>query len=102
MDPGIVEQGVAVQRAHRDADAFVGGPLRRREEREADLAAVLAPGATRPVGPGHRRVREDADAYRPCFNRDPDRAKHSRPWPWLPGKCQLFLSPEYGALRSRL
>jgi len=102
MDPVIVEQGVAVQRAHRDADAFVGGRLRRREEREADLAAVLAPGATRPVGAGHRRIREDADPYRLCFERDLDRVKHSRPWRRLAGKCQVFIAPEDDHLRTRL
>jgi dGTPase len=102
MEPVIVEQGVAVQRAHRDADAFVGGRLRRREEREADLAAILAPGATRPVGAGHRAVREEADTYRLCFERDLDRVKHSRPWRRLAGKCQVFIAPEDDHLRTRL
>jgi dGTPase len=102
MEPVIVEQGVAVQRAHRDADAFVGGRLARREEREAILAAALAPGATRPVGAGHRRIREDADPYRLCFERDLDRVKHSRPWRRLAGKCQVFIAPEDDHLRTRL
>src|ERR671911_25331 len=102
MEPVIVEQGVAVQRAHRDADAFVGGRLRRRDEREADLAAALAPGATRPVGAGPRRLREEADPYRLCFERDLDRVKHSRPWRRLAGKCQVFIAPEDDHLRTRL
>src|SRR5215218_7789154 len=102
MDPVIVDQGVAVQRAHRDADAFVGGRLARREEREAILAGALAPGATRPVGAGHRRVREEADPYRLCFERDLDRVKHSRPWRRLAGKCQVFIAPEDDHLRTRL
>ena len=43
--------------AHRAAptrapSAYVGAPVRRREEREAELAVMLAPGATRPVGAG--------------------------------------------------
>src|SRR5262245_41346512 len=102
MEPVIVESGVAVRRAHPDADAFVGGRLRRREEREADLAAALAPGATRPVGAGHRMVREEPDAYRLCFERDLDRVKHSRPWRRLAGKCQVFVAPEDDHLRTRL
>jgi len=102
MDPVIVEQGVAVRRAHRDADAFVGGRVRRREEREAEVAAALAPGATRPVGAGHRTIREQPDPYRLCFERDLDRVKHSRPWRRLAGKCQVFIAPEDDHLRTRL
>src|SRR6266540_740295 len=102
MDPVIVEQGVAVRRAHRDADAFVGGRVRRREEREAEVAAALAPGATRPVGAGHRTIREQPDPYRLCFERDLDRVKHSRPWRRLAGKCQVFVAPEDDHLRTRL
>ena len=102
MDPVIVAEGVAVQRAHPDADAFVGGRLRTREEREAELAAALAPGATRPVGAGHRLEREEADPYRLCFERDLDRVKHSRPWRRLAGKCQVFIAPEDDHLRTRL
>ncbi len=102
MEPVIVEQGAAIRRAHAEADAFVGGRLRRREEREAELAAALAPGATRPVGAGHRLVREDPDPYRLCFERDLDRVKHSRPWRRLAGKCQVFIAPEDDHLRTRL
>jgi dGTPase len=102
MEPVIVDQGAAIRRAHAGADAFVGGRLRRREEREAELAAALAPGATRPVGAGHRLVREEADPYRLCFERDLDRVKHSRPWRRLAGKCQVFIAPEDDHLRTRL
>jgi dGTPase len=102
MEPVIVDQGAAVRRAHADADAFVGGRLRGREEREAELAAALAPGATRPVGSGHRLVREEPDPYRLCFERDLDRVKHSRPWRRLAGKCQVFIAPEDDHLRTRL
>ncbi|MGQ0803928.1 MAG: HD domain-containing protein [Actinomycetota bacterium] len=98
----IVEAGVAVRKAHADADAFVGGDLRRREEREAELAAALAPGATRPVGAGRRFVAEEPDPYRLCFERDLDRVKHSRPWRRLAGKCQVFIAPEDDHLRTRL
>ena len=63
---------VAVRRAHHGADAWVGGPIVAREVREAELAAVLAPGATRPVGAGERAVAEEPDPYRLCFERDLD------------------------------
>ncbi|HEY3096453.1 MAG TPA: HD domain-containing protein [Acidimicrobiia bacterium] len=102
MEPVIVEQGAAIRRAHAGADAFVGGRLRRREEREAELASALAPGATRPVGAGHRLAREEPDPYRLCFERDLDRVKHSRPWRRLAGKCQVFIAPEDDHLRTRL
>jgi dGTPase len=102
MDGMIVEQGVAVRRAHPDVDGYVGGELRRREEREADLAAALAPGATRPVGAGRRTTPEEPDPYRLCFERDLDRVKHSRPWRRLAGKCQVFIAPEDDHLRTRL
>ena len=96
--PGVTE----VARAHTGGHAFVGGRLLRREEREAELAAVLAPGATRPVGAGNRARPEAADPYRLCFERDLDRVKHSRPWRRLAGKCQVFVAPEDDHLRTRL
>jgi dGTPase len=102
MDGVIVEAGVAVRKAHPDADGFVGGDLRRREEREAELSVALAPGATRPVGAGRRALAEEPDPYRLCFERDLDRVKHSRPWRRLAGKCQVFIAPEDDHLRTRL
>jgi len=91
-----------VRHAHEGAPAFVGGRLVGREEREAALAASLAPGATRPVGAGHRAREEAPDPYRLCFERDLDRIKHSRPWRRLAGKCQVFIAPEDDHLRTRL
>ena len=93
---------VTVRRAHQGADAWVGGPIVAREVREAELAAVLAQGATRPVGAGERAVAEEPDPYRLCFERDLDRVKHSRPWRRLAGKCQVFIAPEDDHLRTRL
>jgi dGTPase len=92
----------AVLRAHSGAQAYVGGRLRSREERETDLAASLSPGATRPVGSGTRAREEEPDPYRLCFERDLDRIKHSRPWRRLAGKCQVFIAPEDDHLRTRL
>src|SRR3954465_1939435 len=97
----IVTQAL-VHRAHPDGDAYVGAPVRRREEREAELAVALAPGATRPVGAGVRLRAEEPDVFRLCFERDLDRIKHSRPWRRLAGKCQVFIAPEDDHLRTRL
>jgi dGTPase len=91
-----------VVRAHAGAPASVGGRLRTREEREAALAASLAPGATRPVGAGDRQRPEEPDPFRLCFERDLDRVKHSRPWRRLAGKCQVFIAPDDDHLRTRL
>ena len=92
----------AVRHAHEGAAAYVGAPVRRREEREAELVLSLAPGATRPVGAGVRARAEEADVWRLCFERDLDRIKHSRPWRRLAGKCQVFIAPEDDHLRTRL
>jgi dGTPase len=88
--------------AHADSSAWVGGRVLRREEREAALAATLAPGATRPVGAGDRARPEAPDPYRLCFERDLDRIKHSRPWRRLAGKCQVFVAPHDDHLRTRM
>ena len=99
---GVVDLAGGVRTAHEGADARVGGRILTREVREADLAARLAPGATRPAGAGHRAVPEEPDPYRLCFERDLDRVKHSRPWRRLAGKCQVFIAPEDDHLRTRL
>jgi dGTPase len=91
-----------VRRAHEDAQAYVGAPVRHREEREIELAESLAPGATRPVGAGVRLRAEAPDEFRLCFERDLDRVKHSRPWRRLAGKCQVFIAPDNDHLRTRL
>ena len=93
---------VLVRRAHPDAPAYVGRGVLGREEREGVLDALLAPGATRPVGAGRRAREEEPDPYRLCFERDLDRIKHSRPWRRLAGKCQVFIAPEDDHLRTRL
>lgn len=92
----------AARHAHADALAVVGGPLLRRDAREAELASRLAPGATRPAGAGTRARPEEPDPFRLCFERDLDRIKHSRPWRRLAGKCQVFVAPEDDHLRTRL
>ena len=96
----VVESVSAVRRAH--GAIAVGGRLRRREEREAELAAILAPGATVPIGAGRRTEPEEADPYRLCFERDRDRIKHSRAFRRLAGKCQVYVAPEDDHLRTRM
>src|SRR2546423_483799 len=98
----VVVPAVAVRRAHEGSAAYVGALVRHREEREAELAATLAPGATPPVGAGVRMRPEAPDPLRLCFERDLDRIKHSRPWRRLAGKCQVFIAPEDDHLRTRL
>jgi dGTPase len=98
----VVCAEVDVEVRHAHAGAYVGAPLRRREEREAELTTSLAPGATRPVGAGERDRAEAPDPWRLCFERDLDRIKHSRPWRRLAGKCQVFIAPEDDHLRTRL
>src|SRR4051794_1759906 len=93
---------LAVGYAHPGSDAYVGGRVQRREEREAVLDASLAPGATRARGAGDRARPEAPDPYRLCFERDLDRIKHSRPWRRLAGKCQVFVAPEDDHLRTRM
>src|SRR5215510_5654616 len=64
--------------AHLDSRAVTGGrPLLEREEREEREASLLAPGASRARGAGVRRVAEDADPVRTCFERDRDRILHA-------------------------
>jgi len=101
VEPGLVEPSV-VRMAHSGAEARVGRAVARREAREAELDALLAPGATRPVGAGTRARDEEPDPYRLCFERDLDRVKHSHPWRRLAGKCQVFIAPEDDHLRTRL
>lgn len=87
---------------HAHAAAFVGAPVHAREEREAELDAQLAPGATRPRGAGDRAVPEAPDPFRLCFERDLDRVKHSEPWRRLAGKCQVFVAPLDDHVRTRM
>src|SRR4051794_12809287 len=91
-----------VRLAHEDARAYVGAPVRHREEREAELASALAPGATRRWGAGVRSHPGAPDAFRLCFERDLDGVKPSRPWRRLAGKCQVFTAPDTAPPRTRL
>jgi len=79
-----------------------GGRLLGRRYREEAEDRLLAPGATRAEGAGHRSLPEEPDTYRTCFERDLDRIHHSRPFRRLAGKCQVFVAPVDDHLRTRL
>jgi dGTPase len=95
---------VAHQNSVASIDAVVSkgaadqGTLRRREEQ---LDLILAVGATRGLGAGHRVRAEEPDEFRTCFERDRDRILHSSAFRRLAGKTQVFVFPE-DHMRTRL
>lgn len=88
--------GGALRRAHVDGGAKVGSiePF-DRVAREGLEEALLAPGATRACGAGHRAAPEAPDRSRTCFERDRDRILHgTTAFRRLAGKTQVFIFPE--------
>ena len=85
-----------VRKAHVDAAAKIGAiDAYGRVEREAVEDSVLAPGATRARGSGHRAAEEAPDELRTCFERDRDRILHgTSAFRRLAGKTQVFIFPE--------
>ncbi len=69
--------------------------------REAQLDGLLAQGATRGHGAGHRAREEEPDEFRTCFERDRDRILHSSAFRRLAGKTQVFVFPD-DHMRTRL
>jgi dGTPase len=92
---GHATDATAVHTAHSDSATGIRlGAVLHREEREELEAAILAEGATRSGGAGHRLVPEAADPERTCFERDRDRILHAAPFRRLAGKTQVFIFPD--------
>jgi dGTPase len=84
-----------VRFAHADPAPAIGHlGVPGREEREVWEEGILADGASRARGAGHRVVAEEPDAQRTCFERDRDRILHSAAFRRLAGKTQVFVFPD--------
>jgi dGTPase len=73
-----------------------------REELEAREAATLSQFAALSKNSRGRRVAEEPDPIRTCFQRDRDRIIHSKAFRRLMHKTQVFLSPLGDHYRTRL
>jgi dGTPase len=92
--------------AHRDSSASIdvatgGSTPGSLAEREKQLDATLAAGATGGHGSGNRARPEEPDEFRTCFERDRDRILHSSAFRRLAGKTQVFVFPD-DHMRTRL
>ena len=73
-----------------------------REETQAIERQTLSRYATLSENSRGRRVPEEEDPIRPCFQRDRDRILHCKAFRRLKQKTQVFLSPEGDHYRTRL
>lgn len=91
---GHESQIPGVRVAHANSSLPVGEfDIFDRPAREEAESLLLSPGATRSVGAGQRRMEEEPDAWRTCFERDRDRILHSNAFRRLAGKTQVFIFP---------
>jgi dGTPase len=95
--------------AHADSAGWIGRPGSEppgpagvpsgtsglgRAEREAAEEGNLCAAATRARGAGRRRIPEQPDPWRTCFERDRDRILHAPAFRRLAGKTQVFIFAE--------
>ena len=73
-----------------------------REARELQERELLAPDATLASASRGRRLPEEPDEYRTCFERDRDRILHSKAFRRLKHKTQVFINPEGDHFVTRL
>ena len=101
-EPPTTSRSPTATRARRSRPSDPRATSRARaSEREEQLDALLAPGATRAAGAGNRARDEEPDQYRTCFERDRDRILHSSAFRRLAGKTQVFIFPD-DHMRTRL